>query len=736
MRDECSALRQLLDGASTGLWQFGESTPTKGPMPRIVLPCSGEPFDFQEANKPERRMSLGDIAIEEIELLDPPPYPSTPSPVSISSRRDEGSIAESTTQTEAETCSDASIQTEEPVIAKSSLVDIAVQTDQPPSGTEPARTEQTNYGGMSTQTDRDTMKQTAEGVATGTQTEGNFKQVVDARDVSVQTHIELTFDVSVQTERSDDNDTPKAITVEISTQTNEEYPSGGSKAKVSEIAVQTDREHTKICFEATTQTDDLPIEISVEGGKSVDGVSMLETDDDIRPPPNAARTPEKWRPPKPKSFDGKRSEHSTPDTFQNSNTSLDFPKGSNHGGGKPSTTIPKWSAPSNPSKGVQDRLGSSMSQLQAPTASSIDWRSKLRQKGEDAASTPAAPPPKSPGKKKSTLPHPPSKEVPEFLNRFRELGIRADENEEDPPHEGGNNNSNEAAVGPGVSPGPPVATPNSIASSKSNTSSGQHPTPGPLAAAPAAQTGPKQPEWMSKFKEIGMKGEEKVIVAAGAKGAPSGAAAAGAEDDSTTAIVNEKLPPSPAAVAGGGTTKGPAPSVGARAPNIPKWKASLQPIDSVATSEEKEKFGTDSSGAGPIKAGPGGLAATPLPVPKWKTAAAATAAHDAPATTESAAINQPVLHQQPPPKWKAGGTTTVKPTEEQQPSVPPAFQAPSSTGPKWKAGSTTVTGGPAASSGDHAPTESTASENNSNDNAPEWMKKFKQIGQKGQERVT
>lgn len=734
-RDECGALRQLLDGASTGLWQFGDSIPKKVPMPRIVLPCSGEPFDFDDAGKPERRMSLGDIAIEEIELLEPPPYPSTPSPVSTSSRMDEGSIAESTAQTEAETYSE------------SSRVEIGVQTDEP----EIAREE-------TSKSDSEVIKQTSPGIETGTQTERNFKEIVDTRDRSMQTQNEVTFDASVQTDCDDDETiTRKTICTEMSTQTTEEYPSKEARAKVSEIAIQTDREHTKICFEATTQTDDLPNEISVGGGKSVDGVSVLEIDDDIRPPSSA---PDKWKPPKPNSFESvnKRSDHGTPDITvegHSSFASLDFSKGYSHGGSKTSTSVPKWNATSNVSKGVQDRVGSNMSIVQGTTASSTDWRAKLRQKGEDGSSAP------TPGlKEKANIPtvgsspvtkkslgqhQPQSKEVPEFLNKFRKLGIRADENEVD-PSDGPDNILNETA-----STGPTVGTPNSVAPSKSSHPTNE-PIPGPSASTPGTPGGSKQPEWMSKFKEIGMKGEEKVIVAAGAKATTTATTSASADDDNTTAVVEEQV----STVVGGGTlTKGPAPSVGARGPAIPKWRANLNSTDSVTTrSDEKEKIGIDSSGtAGPMKVSPAvGWSATTPPVasvPKWKTAAvvaaAATAASATPhddVTGSSESLHQQKQQQPTVPKWKAG---PVKATSVEQPSVPAAFQS-TSRGPKWKTGSAnavtaagaaviappTTNGGVSGLSEGHNTTTSEKDDSN----APEWMKKFKQIGQKGQETVT
>lgn len=664
-RDECSALQQQLDGASTALWQFGEAIPGKVPMRRIVLPCNGMPFDFETAEKPERRTSLGDIAVEEIELLEPPPSPSTASLISSAS------IAGSTTQTEAETISDASIRTEESTRTNSSHVESAVQTDGPAII---QRIPLTGLVEMSTQT-----------------------EIVDTRDVSMQTHIELTFDVSAQTDRNDDAATPKANTTEISTQTIDECTSEMLKVEVNEISIQTDREHTKICFEAATQTDDLPIEISVEGGKSVDGVSLMEIEEDLRSHNNAARTSDKWRPPKPRSLDVKRSEHSAAYTpyGHNSYTTIDFQNLGSHE--EKQANVPKWgTSPIPSSTSIQDRVGSSVNTIQGAAGKTLDWRSKVRQKGEDAPPTPLM---------KKLAVNAPSTEQPEFLSKFRSMRIKADENQLE-----AQGAVDAAVAGPSAPPGPPIATPNSCSSSRSHADSSSRANEKHIHAPAPAATRPKQPEWMSKFKEIGMKGEERVIEAPGAKGSRS--ATMSSTDGAMTWVGETPISAVP--------NKGSAPSVGARSASTPQWKKIVAESDA-SLSEDKEKVVTTLLGNGPPHA------------PECST--------DNPSLAVSKST-QPLPHQ---PKWKAGAPTREASGPANQLGQPVAVTAAfRSTAAKPRNGSSAtvssaeqpVSDGPVSDAPTAAQESIAGTKAPVNDHAPEWMKKFKQIGQKGEERVT
>ena len=349
MREENSALQKELDGASIRLWQLGDKMEANTPKCRILVPSNGKPFDATKEDSPQRRVSLGNISVEDITLLDPPGMNSMST---TSTQTEDVSTSDSFTQTENETLSDASIQTDEQSRMDSASVEVAIQTE----GEE--------------------KESAAETCEMSTQTEGSVRGDVPTVDASSQTLMEATHEISMQTE---DNENVEAVVIpslsNVSTQTTDDDPSWATnKVPSAEVAIQTDTAEIQLT-DIPTQTIQLPEEISLGGSKSIDAASLDLGDDDSHTAAGSASRllSDKRKPPKPtKSIDGQRSSVSASasasigsDTSPHgSNTSLDFHKA--FGMEDKLGSSMRWGSPPSPAKNVHDRLGSSMSVLQNP----------------------------------------------------------------------------------------------------------------------------------------------------------------------------------------------------------------------------------------------------------------------------------------------------------------------------------------------------------------------------------
>jgi hypothetical protein len=461
MREECSALQKELDGASIGLWQLGETRQKHMPKCRIIVPSSGNPFSVKKENSPTRRMSLGDISVEDLTLLDPPGMNTS---TTASTQTEEVSTTDLTTQAENGTLTDASIQTDERSNLISDGVEIAVQTD-------------------------DEEKESPE----------NMKAGVSTVDASVQTNNELSNDVSVHTEH-DTTIEPKASSSisNASTQTLDNYSSHPTKPPSAEIAIQTDPTPDALPI----HTIQLPEQINHSWSNPIDAESLDLGEEGLSKPS------EEQRPPKPnKAFENRRANianisASSDISPHGSNTSLDFQKAV--GVEEKLGSSMRWRSPPSPAaKHVQERLGSSMSVLQSTPGKVSDWRAMKNSR-------------KPPPRKKSG-----SNDIPEFLTKFKQMGIKADENEPelDP-------NSSAAKLRAASAPTEVPEFLNRFkqmgiksddneeeeAAADNDAGGGKEKKLQPL------ESKPHEPEWMEKFKKIGMKVDEGIVIVSGGKG--------------------------------------------------------------------------------------------------------------------------------------------------------------------------------------------------------------------------
>ena len=634
LREEKEALQIQLECAAVKLWQLGEESAELASRWKVIASASGEPIDL-ESNKTERRISLGDIADEGIELLEPPGESKID--VSVSTQTDAAPESDSVEAAEAAT------QTDEIVL---DIDDAGVQTDpvQVLEIGEAKPTEKTASQESSVASTQTEMTG-SETVETSVQTEGKLRVEVDCLDMGIQTISELHYDVGVQTEESEPVEAPIKVEIRDSAMQTESYAGDDSIAvnpsiEMVEIGMQTERERTKICFEVSTQTDDLPEEIALPMTRGHDSAGSMENEDadDITQTSSRAK-----RPPKPKPTEPAQSKFGVNDgiNLQNSIGSLgsvgSLPR--DQSSPKPVETLGgsmNWTGnvPNLPNVPIDDRLGVSMSALQGPVQKTTDWKSKLRQKGEETPITPnssqksklkwtagpskmnaptVAPSTNRNASKKSSIACSSSDtHLPEWMSKFREIGLKAGKDEDggEKVTPGGKSQNKVASSGasplptfggvPSVPAYPPTEKPDWMQKLKSSKSpkptsskyaiSGNsmnvslpvpvspQPEKGSLPVAPWAKhmrrssiSGPassaepvaamiskepewaqarrasmatkempppppepsspgntisdasnkEQPEWVKRFKEIGMKGEEEVIESSRDKGAKS-----------------------------------------------------------------------------------------------------------------------------------------------------------------------------------------------------------------------
>eukprot|EP00934_Nitzschia_sp_Nitz4_P000557 Nitzschia sp. Nitz4//NODE_389_length_21930_cov_67.393920//595//5144//NITZ4_additional_000048-RA//-1//CDS//3329531868//557//frame0 len=494
-QEENEHLQNQLQGFMTKMWQFGEEDPKQQLYSKLIVPVNGETLNLDNrASKTDRRISVGDIADEGIVLLKPPPdaldetgplskvetseCETQTDPVLID-------VVDSTTQTDPvsvgdvvtkETSSvqtdttsltslDASMQTDGSVRFVEDSLEIGCQTDEPEE--EAGVAEGVDVATADTQEPE------------SNKADMSSKPVAEAAEKGIQTHTELTFDAGVQTLESEPLSL-SPLTSEMSVQTDhQDSPDTGMSVLSEERGMQTEALHTTICFEASTQTDDLPTELALQISKSsMSFASGWQDNDSTSRAVKFERSKERVL--------GKKESNSTDSYhyFHSSNSSL----GSFH-----SLNIensPK-STEGRPTVSMDTRLGMSMSAIQAPTHKVVDWRAKLRQK-EDTSSPHiqfnppnqrrksigfAAPPPKPPptpstmmskhhqaaipttttvvttqseeinpllmkdqqalkvpqspvaGTKGKNPPASPDGRMPEWMQRFNEMGIKRDEND-------------------------------------------------------------------------------------------------------------------------------------------------------------------------------------------------------------------------------------------------------------------------------------------------------------------
>lgn len=599
LREENSQLIQRLEGLMTKLWQLGEEPVEATERHKLIIPVSGEPVDLQfVATKAERRLSLGDIADEGLELLNPPPdtdklsQSATVSNIEVSTQTDDVlteqsdagaqtdpiEIAVPTDKTTASiqtetTTLDSSVQTDDSmrisvdsedmgIQACTDVANISVQTDEMQDSHNLAETignpsqiaeigVQTDgtvkisgeSGEAGTQTDfnsspangavqtEETVRQLVKSEEAAVQTESSIvlaadmaiqtegivrivqgsddaivqtersefetsetscqteimASAVDSTDRGVQTHTELTFDVGVQAPEGGILD-PIVKTTDTAAQTEHhdivEFPRLRS---MTERGVQTEMERTKICFEVETQTDDIASEVALQMSKSAELAGWMEFEE-LKPGQPVQRRlkldKSNERPFKADQYGYKVDE--AVGVSQHSNSSI----GSIH---SPFMEQSPKRMDKKPSVGEMNHgldgsvpnteswLGSSMSAIHGLPPKTVDWRAKLRQKGEDTAQTPNAASsrpkwsatspsvtslPKPPITSTPTIaekssnpsttahtPKPPTNQsqksfasptaprtkrsvtpqvstLPEWMQRFNEMGIKRDENDE------------------------------------------------------------------------------------------------------------------------------------------------------------------------------------------------------------------------------------------------------------------------------------------------------------------
>ncbi|KAL3916188.1 MAG: hypothetical protein SGILL_005293 [Bacillariaceae sp.] len=309
-----------------------------------------------------------------------------------------------------------------------------------------------------------------------TQTDGNFMEEQDKKDASMQTETSVSVDVSIQTESEEESTQIEVLTAteEVGTQTFDASP------------------NTKL-IDVSAQTDILPS----EGGLH-DSISIIPGEEWARSPKPVGKS---WQQKVQTRCDSRRSINSTDsETTIHDESVASFDLHGATGTEARLSSSMRWSGAAVPPvrKKSNDRLGSSMSAMYGPATKTNDWRIeakniRIRQQANS------------------------SKPVPEFLSKFKEMGIRADDSEdqnlqddETPPPA----RTSTKSMSPVPkwkkrtleSPGLGTPTTHSTSSSSSTSSTSKVPSRKNSSGGKAAP-----PEWMKKFQEIGQKSEERVI---------------------------------------------------------------------------------------------------------------------------------------------------------------------------------------------------------------------------------
>jgi kinesin family protein 5 len=600
LREECADLRNQMDGLSVKLWQVGEPSTDKAPLWRLLVPFnSGEQEDDKTMEKHERRVSVGELAEE----MDAPAFGELVSSATQTEDLNLQSVGKETgTQTEAPSNADVSIETDVSAVGDSIEISTQTESDKPldaTTQTDEIVPEEKDAAEISTQTDEaGRMDSVVSDMTTQTDEAGRMDSVVSdmttqtesepTSDTGVQTEEieakaeELKLDVAVQTEKSDESKSTAALT-EISTQTDGAYENKMPETEAVEITTQTDPESTPCCQEAATQTDGLPQTIAVSRKDYTDesyteSYGEADLNDDKEEPflQTSKATPMDAsddhvagsssslgalrRPPKPSaSFNKSQAKNTTADDegsfaalsnssmsslkeFFSKTSTAPTPDDKLGGSGAlkwgPSATATSEDQMSRSSS----QSHSSPSQKDKGSVSGVDWRSKGRKKGDDQSNTlpPNRPPvaSKSPSKWKRPSSEANSKpvdsSVPEFMSRFKEMGIKSGD-EDDSKTKAAAEQKMRHSLAAAASTEQANATADWMQLAKKFSKleddvpphAATHKASGPPIATPPSDG----PEWMQKFKHIGMKGDDNSIERAGTKQVAPEAAATEALDD-------------------------------------------------------------------------------------------------------------------------------------------------------------------------------------------------------------
>ena len=595
LREESATLKWQLDGLSNRLWQLGESSSDASQPWRIIVPFKcGENAEQKSTAKQERRMSIGEL-VDEIACTvssnaadsEKPAEPPKPALTEVATQTEDttkedavvqtdiaavGDSCEASTQTNSDDKNDIAIQTEEDFPETKEMNEISIQTDE--SGKINSFSSET-----STQTDEVKFKNDVDSTDTSTQTDSEV-----LLDASVQTDLEKVegesmCDAAIQTEEDDTKQDqkseasvqtesvefakPAAPVLDTATQTDDLGQERSSKVDASDVSTQTDAERVKLFLEASTQTDELPRVIAVDGNRSVDSNSLEEADlkgdeaethtrgamdsqkDDHLAHSHSTSGSERWKVP-----------NRTPSFDKNKVDDDSLAAGSNSSIGSLKDKLQKMGVSPNP----EDRLGASMKLGQSTpipieerlgasmydkfnssgsispvvtlkSAGNQDWRAKLRAKGE-GGSTPMTPTGikaalmgKGPGPPRPPLTHSGAstasyltegkrrhksddQNIPEWMSKFRQMGIKADDDDDADTKAAFRHSFGSKSGGRD----PTSELMEKLKKMNQKIEESELPESAKLKDQPTPIV-EQGPEWMQKFKEIGMKGEEKVIEA-------------------------------------------------------------------------------------------------------------------------------------------------------------------------------------------------------------------------------
>ncbi len=428
LQEENSEMKTRLASTTIKLWQLGEERPKN--CLNLIIPASGKPIETQQ----ERRISIGDIANDGIELLGL--LDEKVQDVSVSTQTDpEPNVDSVSTQTDPEPIVDsvdADNQTDpEPIIdsvdAENQTDDIVLDIDDAAVQTDPVQI---------LELEEPIVHRPKESSVASVQTDETGIEIdskVECVEVGVQTFSELYYDVGVQTEA--------CLPIGEPTLPKQRVDDHNEITKLNrntvESGVQTEQERTTICFEATTQTEDLPNEIMSSTSTSNDSIGSLH-EEDLHQRSN--------RPPKPPPMDRPSRFDNNSNKFedaagmsQNSLSSIGSPGAVARQHEKIGSSI-KWNIGGSKIHHSDGRLGVSMSFLEVHALKTSDRRATPRVKVEEPSNDPPIAAnnslsklsvPKNlikQGSKRSILTTTESN-IPEWIAKFKEMGIKTDETE-------------------------------------------------------------------------------------------------------------------------------------------------------------------------------------------------------------------------------------------------------------------------------------------------------------------
>ena len=584
LREECALLRNQMDGLSVKLWQLGEPSIEKAPLWRLLVPFnSGEQEDDKTLEKRERRLSVGELEEETEEETDAPVLEELVSCATQTEEPKLQSVGKDTgTQTQDPSNADAGIQTD--VSAVGDSIEISTQTETDKQLNATTQTDeiipeesvdagiQTDVSAVGDSIEIFTQTESDKQLNATTQTDEIVPEERDAAEISTQTdeagrmqsESELTSDTGVQTEKSDESKSTAALT-EISTQTDGVYEKKMPKTEAVEMTTQTDPEPAPRFQEAATQTDGLPQTIAVSRKYSMDesyteSFGEMDLNDHKEEPflqtcksaptdaidghvvGSSSSLGDHRRPPRPSGSFNK--------SLAKNNSSDDERSLHDKFGGNGTIKSGQSATPS-----PEDQMSRSASHLYySPSQKdkgSVSGHPFTPPRNHPlAASKPHTPRPPlmhgsasvntflSPSKwKPSPYSHSKSKvgasNAPELMSKMKEMGIKVDEDDSKSKAEVEQKRRHSLAAAAAIEQA--NATADWIQKAKKFSKLEDDDVPSHAAETPKVSpivTPPSGgPEWMQKFKEIGMKGDEKLFERAGTKQVSPEAAATEAPGD-------------------------------------------------------------------------------------------------------------------------------------------------------------------------------------------------------------